>query len=155
MIKIITCNYCGRSAQLVSGIVIYPSRPELQRRNYYLCGPCNAWVGCHKNTDIPFGRLANAELRGGRIRAHAAFDPIWGKSAKGGPKDMNSYSRSAAYRWLAAKLGIHPDRCHIGLFDVDQCERTIAMCGEFRAWIVDQADARERIRRMKTGRKHA
>jgi hypothetical protein len=34
-------------------------------------------VGCHKGTTKPLGRLADAELREWKKRAHAAFDPVW------------------------------------------------------------------------------
>jgi zinc-finger-containing domain len=156
MHKSIICDYCGKSAPLVSGLTIYPSKPELSHKNYYLCRPCNAWVGCHKGTDTPFGRLADAGLRYWRIAAHEAFDPIWGKKAKG-TKDLECYGRTAAYRWLAAKLGIHRNECHIGLFDEELCRYTIAACDEFRVWIADQSYRRERIKRLSVqdGRRRA
>ena len=153
--KTIRCDYCGKPAPLVTGKTLFPTRPDIWERRFYVCRPCGAWVGCHKRTDVPFGRLANAELRMWRQEAHAAFDPLWGHNPKGGPKDRAAYSRTAAYRWLAAKLGIHPDKCHVGLFGVDECRRTIAACEEFRAYAADQADARERARRINSGRRRA
>jgi hypothetical protein len=62
---------------------------------------------------LPLGRLANAQLRVAKQKAHAAFDPIW----KGG-----KYSRREAYNRLAKGMRIPVEDCHIGMFDVDQCK---------------------------------
>ncbi len=109
-----TCPYCNGKAVLVHSSVVYP------RSNYgnlWVCAhypECDAYVGCHKGGDVPLGRLANAELREAKKRAHAAFDPWW---QKGG------LNRSTAYEWLAQRLYISEADCHIGKFDVAQCER--------------------------------
>ena len=71
------CPYCGKEAELIDSSVIYG-------RSYgmaYICFDCDAYVGTHKGTEKPLGRLANAELRKWKMRAHDAFDPIW-KSRK-------------------------------------------------------------------------
>ena len=156
MHKTIICDYCLQPAVRVTGRELHPKKTELAHRFYYMCKPCGAWVGCHKGTDVPFGRLADARLRYWRVEAHAAFDPIWGKKAKG-PKDQGCCGRTPAYRWLAGKLGVHPDKCHIGLFDEELCQRTIDACAEFRIWIDDQRDRRERVKRMcmRDGRRRA
>ena len=74
---------------------------------------CDAYVGCQKGTDRPLGRLANPELRFWKKKAHDTFDKLW----KHG--EMN---RTNAYAWLSRELAITPDKCHIGMFDVDQCK---------------------------------
>lgn len=107
------CDYCGKPAELVTGDEIYPHRPDLSRLRFWRCEPCDAHVGCHRGTTRPLGRLANAELRRAKMAAHAAFDPLW-KSGR--------MSRSEAYAWLADRLGIEADVCHIGMFDVAMCE---------------------------------
>ena len=113
----VTCPYCQSDAQFVDSISIYKVRSYGMA---YACFPCGAWVGVHKGTDKPLGRLANAELRKWKIKAHAAFDPLW-KSKK--------MSRGAAYRHLRDKLGIDKSKCHIGMFDVDMCKRVIEELG--------------------------
>ena len=85
----------------------------------YYCRECRAWVGVHRGTDQPFGRLADAELRKYKKAAHAAFDPIWRRT---------QMTRRAAYKWLAAQLGIPEQETHIGMFDVAQCKQAIAVC---------------------------
>lgn len=113
------CNYCKQDSELVSGDIIYPHRKDLHSKWFYLCKPCDAYVGCHPDTQQPLGRLANAELRKYKSCAHAAFDPYW-RSGK--------VSRSQAYQALAARLGILVKNCHIGMFDVHTCKRVIAIC---------------------------
>ena len=119
--RIVICAYCDRPAERVTGKAIYPHRPDLFGKHFYRCIPCKAHVGCHPGSSAPLGRLANAELRKAKSAAHAAFDPIW----KSGIMD-----RSAAYGWLAHALNISPANCHIGMFDVELCELTVAVCKE-------------------------
>ena len=93
MVEVI-CPYCGKPAALVDDEVIYG-------RSYghkaYWCKPCDAYVGCHKGTETPMGRLANRELRKWKMRAHAAFDMIW---------KCRYMRRYNAYAWLAEELNI-------------------------------------------------
>lgn len=113
------CPYCGEQSRLTTGKEIYPKRPHLHRKDFYLCAPCDAYVGCHVNTIKPLGSPANAELRAARSAAHRAFDVKWQSGAM---------SRTQAYRWLAGQLRMHPDQCHIGMFDVETCRRVVALC---------------------------
>lgn len=110
----VTCQ-CGRAAELATGREIYPSRPDLAAKRFYLCRPCRAWVGCHKD-GRPFGTPADARTRRARKKAHGAFDPLWVK---------RGMSRREAYTWLAAELGIEVDKCHIAMFDAETCERVV------------------------------
>lgn len=112
------CPYCGNKAKLVNGTVIYPHRQDLFHKNFWLCHPCGAYVGTHKNsrTFTALGRLANAELRKAKIEAHAAFDPLW---------QSGDMERREAYAMLSEKLGISRNSCHIGMFDVDMCQRVV------------------------------
>lgn len=109
------CPYCGAAAVLRDSIVIY------RVRSYgmiWICFPCNAYVGCHKNSKdhAPLGRLANAELREWKMKAHAVFDPLW---------KTGTMKRKEAYKHLAGLLGISPGDTHIGMFDVDMCKKVI------------------------------
>jgi len=120
----IKCDYCSRRADLVSGRKIYPHRPDLFDLQFWLCTRCDAWVGCHKNSNaIPLGRLADEELRMAKQGAHAAFDPIW----KQGIMD-----RKQAYRWLADALCIPAKSCHIGMFTPEQCYSVVRVCNQFK-----------------------
>lgn len=113
------CPYCDRRADFVTGNAIYPHRPDLFGKHFWVCSPCGAYVGCHPGTTNALGRLADAELRAWKQKAHAAFDPLW----KGGKQ-----KRHDAYGWLAEQLGIARQNTHIGMFDVDQCRRVVDVC---------------------------
>lgn len=119
-----SCPYCHNSAHLVTGQIIYPHRPDLWKYKFWLCAPCEAYVGCHKQGDgtRPLGRLANRELRDAKQAAHLAFDPLWRNKGKA------ALSRKEAYAWLAEQLDIDPKDCHIGKFDVARCKAVIAIC---------------------------
>lgn len=109
----VTCPYCNGSAEYVSSSEVYGGRDY---GKIYLCRPCQAWVGVHKGTKKPLGRLADAKLRQWKIKAHQAFDPIWKEG------HMNRYQ---AYKWLSIVLGIPRKKCHIGMFDIKTCQKVI------------------------------
>ena len=119
------CPYCGKMAVLVTaGMEGYPYNavphfmPERDYGPIWRCMQDAAWVGCHRGTTTPLGRLANATLRRRKMEAHAAFDHIW---------KSRYMSRSDAYRWLKDALGsIQP--VHIGEMDVDDCRRVVEVC---------------------------
>lgn len=131
--KALACPYCDRPAELVTGAVIYPHRPDLFAKRFWRCQPCGAHVGCHdkgapvrvagkkvtSDGTLPLGRLANAELRRAKTQAHAAFDPIWKTRRMG---------RNEAYAWLACQLQMPVEDCHIGMLDVDGCGAVVAVC---------------------------
>lgn len=117
MARTVICPYCAQQAELVTGETLYPHRPDLAKRRFWLCLPCNAYVGVHPNSkDAPLGTLANAELRARRSAAHAAFDPLWRQGKR---------TRKGAYAWLAHRLGIPVKDCHIGMFDLETCNLVI------------------------------
>lgn len=97
----VTCDYCEKLAELVSGRAIYPHRYDLAGNHFWRCKFCDAHVGTHPSTIIPLGNLANYALRAMRMKAHREFDPIW----KGG-----RMTRKRAYGWLSERTGIPPER---------------------------------------------
>ena len=114
------CDYCGRKAEYVDSKIIYGKSHGM----IYLCRNCMAYVGVHKGTDKPLGRLANAQLRYWKQQAHAAFDPLW-------KYGRFKHRRRAAYVWLADQMHTPIDKTHIGMFDVGQCKQVIRICKEF------------------------
>ena len=118
----VICLYCGKDAELIDSIEIYKVRSYGMA---WLCRPCKAWVGTHKNSleHAPLGRLANAELRYWKKRAHIAFDPLW---------KSDGLSRNGAYSLLAAEMGIAREQMHIGMFDVNECKAAGAACERMR-----------------------
>lgn len=128
------CPYCNEQSQLVKGKQIYPHRRDLWDLNFYHCANNHAaaYVGCHKTGDgkKPLGRLADDKLRAAKSAAHAAFDPLW-------KKDQIAHfpHRAKAYKWLAEMLGVDGKDCHIGMFDVAQCERVVSVCEQLKTEI--------------------
>ncbi|EBB3816506.1 hypothetical protein RPT62_001383 [Salmonella enterica] len=115
----VICSYCFNDALLRKGELIPDFIGNFHFQNYYwICFNCNAWVGCHKNTKIPYGRLANKNLRSLRRELHNIFDTIW---------ESGSLTRSGAYSWLADKLSIPIRECHIGLFNESICIQAISI----------------------------
>lgn len=113
------CDDCNMEACLVSGAKIYPHRRDLFHKFFWECATCGRRVGCHPGTHKPLGKLANADERTARSNAHAAFDPLW---------ISGRMKRKAAYAWLADKVGVSVDDCHIGMFTIEQCAKTILAC---------------------------
>lgn len=135
---IVLCSYCFKPAALVTGKEIYPHRPELYTLKFWECAACQAYVGCHKAScgqgdgTKPLGRLANAKLRAAKSLAHKMFDPIWKtkaikRQAFDAPR-CKPLKRKDAYKWLASMLGIAVDECHIGMFNVEQCQNVANLC---------------------------
>lgn len=120
----VKCPYCGGKTALVTGEVIYPYRPDLHGKHYWLCQPCNAWVGCHPDSTRPMGVPADAKTRQARMRAHEAFDPIW---------RTGRMTRRKAYDWLAAQMGLPVKATHISWFDQALCQQVLAICQRYWA----------------------
>jgi len=118
-IEPVICPYCDKPAELVDSSVIYgPFKPDFGK--FWHCSPCDAYVGTHRNSPrhAPLGRLANKTLRHWKMRAHAAFDPLW-KSGR--------MTRVRAYDWMARRLEIPKEKAHIGKFDVEQCQKLVEL----------------------------
>lgn len=113
----ILCDYCGKPARYVDSAIVYHG---VSYGMIWYCPNCKAWVGCHKGTNKPLGRLADGQLRFWKRRAHAAFDPVW--------RGKSRFTRRAAYEWLADEMGLSAEKTHIGMFDIAQCRRCIEIC---------------------------
>lgn len=86
---------------------------------------CESTHGAHRSSGEPLGVPVDKETKGWRIRAHDAFDRLW--------KD-GSVRRKKCYADLAEFMGIKKKQCHIGSFDISQCQKviefSISFCGE-------------------------
>lgn len=121
----ILCAYCGLPA------VFQPRSDHLYRRDYgpiWECKACNAWVGCHRGTKTPLGRLANGQLRKAKMAAHDAFDATWKRG-----EYKRFQHRGMAYKWLSEAMGISQAECHIGMFDEAQCARVVEVVKQLLA----------------------
>lgn len=100
---------------------MYAGRQDLADKIFWLCKPCDAWVGCKPGTDIPHGVLADEETRFERRWLHDVLDPLWKEG---------HMSRSEVYAWIACKLGIRDEICHAGHMSAELCREAIFVCTE-------------------------
>lgn len=111
------CPYCGKAAAFVDSKAVYDASYGM----IYLCKPCKAYVGVHKDTDKALGRLADKNLRDAKIAAHAAFDKLWKEGAM---------DRKTAYSYISQRLGIPIQYTHIGYFNVATCKQVVLISEE-------------------------
>jgi hypothetical protein len=103
------CPYCGKEA-------IWCENKEIYGKNYgksymcYYCKPCDAYVGCHLNSERPLGIMANKELRALRIKCHYVFDKLW---------KSKYLKRWEAYKYLSELMKMGD--AHIGNFNKEEC----------------------------------
>lgn len=120
--SITECTLCGGAVEFVNNKVVY-GKPFGEWPMIYRCTnpACHAFVHCHPGSTTPLGTMADSYTRRLRKKAHHAFDRLWRNGRM---------TRSDAYTWLAKRLGIPRDQCHIGLFDAAQCQRVIDAVGQ-------------------------
>lgn len=110
------CPHCDKACFIVNNAEIY-GREFGEWPWSLLCTGCRAYVGLHPFTGIPLGTLATPAIRKARSAAKDAFNPLW---------QSGRMNRSDAYAWLAGALGIAKvEECHIGWFDVEQCQAVV------------------------------
>lgn len=117
----VTCRYCHCPVRYCSHAEIYGGRTYSDWPYIYLCTnrECRASIGVHRGTRDPLGTMADKALKAARVKAHAAFDPLWKEKL---------LKREEAYRWLAAHLDIERWRCHISWFEADICAKVEELC---------------------------
>ena len=104
-----TCNLCGGKVVFTNNKIIY-GKPYGSGYIYF-CIECGAYVGTHRpRPKVAMGILANAEMRKAKNLCHNLFDSLWN----------NQKEREYYYKLLASKMGISPEDCHFGYFDMKQ-----------------------------------
>lgn len=147
---VVACGECGRPMKLVG---VWAEDGALGI--FYGCSgypdSCKSTHGAHAD-GTPYGIPGDAATRAARIRAHDAFDRLW----KGAPslydlddlpdaqkpgkiRSLQALARRRAYAWLADRMKLPPESCHIGAFDVVTCELVAMLCArsgpsEVRTW---------------------
>ena len=106
------CPYCKNKSEFVDSKEVYGKSFGM----IYLCRPCKSWVGTHENSSKALGRLANAELREAKKEAHLYFDKLWNRG---------QISRKKAYKMLSDHLKLPKEYTHIGMFNIDTCNKVV------------------------------
>lgn len=112
----VTCPYCGDKAEFTNSSRVYNGQDFGM---IYLCSnypTCDAFVGVHKGTAAPLGRMADKELREWKKKAHATIDPYWRE------KGM---ARGHVYGAVARIMELPISEAHIGMFDVAKCKKLV------------------------------
>lgn len=117
-VPVVNCGECGKRCRKVGGKEIYPHRPDLYSKKFYLCA-CGAYCGTHVKTELALGVPAGPETREARKEAHAEFDRLW---------QTGKINRSEAYEWLAMTLDIPKKDCHIGSMMAPMARRVAELC---------------------------
>ncbi len=129
--------YCQSEAVLKDTSEIYKSGVSYGLA--WICSnypECDSYVGCHKGTANPLGRMANKELRTAKSAAHIAFDRLW-KEKMRLDKCSKGRARGAGYEWLSKVTGIPAGECHIGMMDADRCLQVVRACQNTKASMAD------------------
>ncbi len=87
------------------------------RHNCPVKGCTVVWWGKRNTPTTP----ANLETRQARMTAHAILDPLW---------KQRRIKRGKLYTLLAGYLGLRVKDTHIGLFNIEQCDKVIQFAGE-------------------------
>jgi len=116
------CDYCNSQAKWVENKKVYGCN---YGKSYmiWLCRQCDAYVGCHNNTEVALGRMANKELREIKKEAKMLFIE---KKMQGSWKCTPS-KKSEAYEWLQNALCLNKDKAHFGMFDIEQCKKVVSL----------------------------
>jgi len=117
------CPYCDNEANWCENKEIYGIN---YGKSYmlYLCKPCDAYVGCHENTEKALGTLANKELRILRKEAHGIFDPKWKNNQYTTRKQAYKILSKAFQRVTRSKVY---KKVHIGESGVNDCKIIIGI----------------------------
>lgn len=114
------CPYCKSKTKTVTQKHIYGK--TFKKGRYIICCVnyplCDSYVGTD-DEGITLGRLANKELRQKKKEAHAHFDPLW---------IDKHFDRSELYAMLSDHLDIPGKYTHIGMFNINTCNKVIEYC---------------------------
>lgn len=124
------CPYCLGTSDFIDSIKVYQQSYGM----IYYCDKCKAWVNTHHGDDKSMGTLAKKTLRDLRHQLHLKFDPLCDAKQKiSGVK--KKAAKSAGYNWLSKVLNIDTITCHIGYFNISQCQKGIEACDKVYAEI--------------------
>lgn len=125
----VKCGECGAPMKL--------RWSNKYRRHFYGCSrypDCSGVHGAHPD-GRPLGIPGDRATKDARIEAHTAFDRLWKSGA---------LSRTAAYQWLRRAMALSRSKCHIGAFDVRQCDQVVQLVNAYLGPPIDAPEPSNR-----------
>ncbi len=118
----IFCEPCERHIHpvLTTGKLIYPHRKDLHNKLLWQCPWCDAYVGCHPDTDRPLGCIVGSLVKRARVQIHDLLDPIW---------QSGTITRNQLYKELSAILGYHYHTA--GIRNMKEAKRIIEILNNY------------------------
>lgn len=113
----IFCVACKKhiQPQRCTGETVYPNRPDLYAKQFFVCPYCGNYVGAHAD-GRPLGTIPTLELRRARIMVHSLIDGYWLPT-----RDTNK--RRELYAAISNHIG---KEYHTGeLNSIDECNKVI------------------------------
>jgi hypothetical protein len=121
------CPYCkGQVKYHRDTRIIYGNKANPVWGGVWICEnypKCDSYVGCHKGTTEPLGRMADKELRKYKVLAHNEFDKLW---------KQGDYTRAEAYKIMQKLMCLPEHKAHIGLFTVKKCKQLINKLEQYK-----------------------
>lgn len=118
------CPYCKCDTKRVTDREIYGPQSNYNKVFIQCVENSDHYVGTYAN-GRSLGRLADAKLRRYKREGHVVFDKLW-------LGDHPTFkSRDKAYLWLSKKMGIPKELTHFGMFDNEQCLKSIQIVKDF------------------------
>lgn len=119
------CPYCRGKVVLKNTNDVFVLPPKyLQNKNVYVCEnypTCDAYVIQSETSNFQ-GFVASEALRKLRQITHYYVDIIW---------KTEILTRDECYEYLASKLKISKNKCHIAMFDEKLCNKSIDICSNY------------------------
>lgn len=110
------CPYCKSETKIVDQKKVYginySDRKIIACKNY---PHCDAYVGTHDD-GTALGRLAKHKLRIKKKNTHDNFDRLW---------KLGYIKRKEAYKKLSEYLGLPREYTHIGMFNIETCNKVL------------------------------
>lgn len=119
------CNLCGGDVEIVGHAEIYNGAEYGCWPYVYKCEDCDAYVGIHRDTDLPLGTLADKKIREARKDCKHYFMELM----RWKDWDMNT-----GYDWLYKEMDMPRAECHFGMFDVKRCKQAAVCCIKELGW---------------------
>lgn len=120
---IIYCCTCEKevNAEKKFGSYVYPHRPDLKHKIFFVCQTCGNFVGQNTKSGRPLGVIPTKEISSFRQTIHGLIDPLW---------QDGKISRSRLYAELSKQLGYEYHTAN--LMSIEECKKVIKIAIQMR-----------------------